>query len=216
MLKNIENPLKSTADALDERINNPISGIFILSWIIVNWKIPILLVFATVPEKDRLTEIESYLVGAGWMHLLIIPILTAALYLFLIPLLREYYLAWLNKSDFRIKRDKLQIESDLNEVKDYRETLAAINAFLKNEFKKYSENTTALLDLAHDVITNWPEEEVVDPKLIQIKKELEQNKDNLERIVKSYENFFSRYSGTLPEMYSHYETKWKRFSKNNL
>jgi len=203
---NTENPIKDTLNAILERIGNPITGAFILVWLATNWRVPMVILFGSFPEQGRVQLIEEIFnegLVSTILSALIFPTLFTALYLFLMPLLKEFYVNWLNRSEYRTKSNRQQMLEDLREVSEYRDTLRAICAALKKDLVESQKNFERISELARNG---------QDPERGEFYSEIENISKSqgtyLLRTQKHIEHFFTHYTGELPAAYQHFYYKW--------
>jgi hypothetical protein len=98
--------LKTT---IKERLRSPLFGNFIVSWLILNWKIPYLTIFVSeevLHGKTKIEEIKNIIHGYEYPFLMlwIIPLASTAFMIFLYPfifnwleMLRLYFQKWLKE-----------------------------------------------------------------------------------------------------------------------
>ena len=210
--------LKNLLQSASDRITNPIGSIFVTTWLIVNWKILIILIYGVDTWKNREQAIQNYLSNANAYYLLIDPLLVTVVYLFVFPLLREWYTDWLEKVNFRIARKKLIIENDLAEVGQYRSTIAGINSALRKELQSCkSELELMQLQVKEVKIIlhkHGFSEDSLAIKTLSSAEERSQNRMNkVGQTLEEIKNFFTSYDGSLPDMYLWYAKGWIHFRK---
>jgi hypothetical protein len=99
---------------LKERFKSPLYGAFIVSWLVINWKIFIVLFFSSSEElgKTKHQYISDNLVN--FMNCLILPLISTMIIIALIP--------WLSELAFRLRlyfeKRKHKVESD-SKMKDF-------------------------------------------------------------------------------------------------
>lgn len=205
-MTNTENPVKDLYKALLDRLGNPITGTFIVAWLLTNWRVPILIFFGSLPEQSRVHLIES-IFNEGFcatiLSVLILPALCTAAYLF-ITMLKEAYVSWLNRSEYRTKLNRQRMLEDLKEETEYRDTLRAICAALKIDLKESQNAFKQISELAQN--GQDPDRGTFYP---QIEKAADFQVKYLERRGKQIESFFNHYNGELPAAYQHFLYKWK-------
>lgn len=202
------NVFTETKDALLERLKSPIAGTFVVAWLITNWRVPIILVFGSVPDQDRVLLIEKLFeksFPATLIPTLLIPAAVTFAYLFCMPWLKEVYANWLIQSEYRTVRRRQQLQEDLREEGEYRETLRAICAGLKREIVESDKAFQEISNLAKSG---------EDPKTGDFYTQINQiaitRKRELENISRHIENFFGHYTGEFPAAYQGFLLKWVR------
>lgn len=75
--------LKSFFEVSRDRIKNPLIGTFIISWIVINWRPIIILMFSTKPIENRINFIES--LYSSFYTYFLIPFLIALIYVLILP-----------------------------------------------------------------------------------------------------------------------------------
>lgn len=85
----LEELTKSFKAILYDRVVSPLSGAFILSWSVINWKIFVLLFMGDETASARIANIESLsymaLSWESFFHLLAIPLISALFFIFAYP-----------------------------------------------------------------------------------------------------------------------------------
>ncbi|PIP93523.1 MAG: hypothetical protein COW00_15195 [Bdellovibrio sp. CG12_big_fil_rev_8_21_14_0_65_39_13] len=191
-------------DALAERVKNPISGTFSLIWFITNWQVPIILVFGTTPEQDRISVINLYITSKNsLLPLVIYPLLLTLAYLLIMPILKEWYNWWINRSDYRISRAKQKLELDLQEESQYRETLRSLCAGLK---KVLNDSSLAFQEISDTAKQGQEKKNIYFYEDID-KLALEKRRYS-ELTVKQIEHFFENYNADIPDNYQLFLLKW--------
>lgn len=191
-----------------ERMKSPIAGTFAIIWLLTNWRVPVALAFGSVPEQGRIELLEQVFSQENefdlWLKVALIPLAVTFLYLTIMPALREAYAGWLIQSEYRTTRRRQQLEQDLREESEYRETLRAICAALRRElvdsekaFSKIAEFAKAGLDPSSGEFYSQ-----IESTAIRRKKSLE--------ITNRHFDFFGHYTGELPSAYESFLMKWRR------
>jgi len=131
--------IKEVWTELKDRVNNPLFGSFVLSWLACNWWFPVLLFFYKQEDliKTKTTYIDAIQRKADWCHMLILPLLIAAFYTWASPRVRglvKRYTANIDRStdetidkdagkrmvpvgDLMLKRRELRsLETDLQQL----------------------------------------------------------------------------------------------------
>lgn len=79
--------LKSTFNNyLSERFSNPVIFSFVVSWVVINWKILLILFFS---EQNIEIKIGAIIAVGGWLESLIYPCLSAIFYVIVMPYILE-------------------------------------------------------------------------------------------------------------------------------
>ena len=141
--------IKSFFESSNERIKNPLIGTFAISWILINWKPVIILLFSKQTIQNKIKEIE--LNHTSLEYNLIFPILIALFYIILLP-----YLMWL--IDELIKkstkgRKKNIINQLIIDVKGKQELAIEENQLedIKADYKEKAELNSQIGELKKDV-----------------------------------------------------------------
>jgi len=82
---------KSFIQAVKDRLSHPVAGIFIIAWIVFNWRMLFFLAFSTSPAEARIPAAAQYtdwFLGGLW------PLLTTIAYLALSPWLQVLVARW--------------------------------------------------------------------------------------------------------------------------
>jgi hypothetical protein len=125
------------ADGLLSRINHPILGAFIATWVVVNWK-PIYILIRGLGDPPQTIEYvtNNYLTNQIW-NMLLLPLIYTALFVIFGPLLKDYY-GVLKKWSFAFANKwepvkKTQYKSDIEDKKSEIENLNFNNASLTTQ-----------------------------------------------------------------------------------
>lgn len=154
--------LKTFFETSKERIKNPFIGAFIFSWIAINWKPVLLLIFSTKTIEGKITYIEiNYSLV---LNTLILPAMIAISYIAVLPYLmwfldsislkaiygRKTNMVQLQLNDIKAKQDLAEEESNLENIKaDYRE---------KADLNKKIERLNTLIEDQREQIKELNEE----------------------------------------------------------
>ena len=87
-----ENPL---SEAVRERLKNPFAGSFGISWLLWNWRVPVLLTGSVTKPFDVIFRIENYFRNSSFWFLLFWPFLSALAYAFGAPFINTHFSRWL-------------------------------------------------------------------------------------------------------------------------
>jgi len=111
-----ESVLSSFKAALLERIKSPLAGAYIVSWLIVNWKIPYLLLWSdsTLTIGKRLNLINEKHLHNDYINLYVTPIIITLVYVVVFPyvvtlfkLLKKFHNDWDKKTEEAIFKNTL-------------------------------------------------------------------------------------------------------------
>lgn len=99
MLKELATSFKAI---LYDRIVSPLSGAFLLSWIIFNWKILALIFLGKTPIIERISYIESNYINID--SIIINPAISTAIIVFIYPWISNVaYIVWQKSLSFKIQ-----------------------------------------------------------------------------------------------------------------
>lgn len=145
---------------LEERISNPFSSSFIISWLLWNYKfIVILFSKNTVTQTFLLIETEYPSINIYFLKFIVLPSLSAAFFIFLYPIasrwIYKYHLEQLNKINhikIEIKGQRIITAATAQSMKQrYKEEISLLNRqvsdlieeieILKNSHEKPAEST---------------------------------------------------------------------------
>jgi len=174
--------LKETFDsikaALNERVTSPFLGAFSICWLIVNWKIPVLILKSDLPIEQTIAQIEN---TNSVFNRLLIPLAIALVILFIYPWITFYVFRYFNivdikkriakqNGDLRILKSKeslIQAEADL-------ETMKAISLMRIDEQKRILVQNTAENE-RHSILNR--EQQNIDTEFYLLRHRLEQEKN---------------------------------------
>jgi hypothetical protein len=119
----IDDLVKSFKATLYDRAASPLSGAFILSWCLWNWKIIVLLVLGNEPTFSRISQIEGLKYLSTWwesvLYLVVFPLLSALVFLYGYPYpARKVYTFSKTKSEELIKlKDEIEKKTPVSQEK---------------------------------------------------------------------------------------------------
>jgi len=119
------------------------------------------------------------------------------------PILKEWYNWWINRSDYRISRAKQKLELDLQEESQYRETLRSLCAGLK---KVLNDSSLAFQEISDTAKQGQEKKNIYFYEDID-KLALEKRRYS-ELTVKQIEHFFENYNADIPDNYQLFLLKW--------
>lgn len=168
--------IKSFIDASRERVKNPLIGSFLLSWLVLNWKLVFTLLFSSLEMTERIDIIqESYI---GYKYNFWYPLGISASLAVLSPLLMLLF-DWLTKRP-QTERKKLQLKRMADEtearygLKKAELDLDKIKVEIET-FDKLTEKVNLLEEktgAAEDLIKNLTEQKEKADELIHNQKEI--------------------------------------------
>ncbi|WP_421151934.1 hypothetical protein [Aeromonas dhakensis] len=132
----LEDALNSIKAHLYDRAVSPLMGSIIVSWVVWNYKLPLLLISKEpILEKYRIISEVLYATNASiYLNGLLYPILTAATYIFIYPYPAEFVFKFTRNRQKSISNIKRQIEGEaLLTVKESMELRREIDK-LEDEF----------------------------------------------------------------------------------
>lgn len=98
-----EEVARSAKEAWFDRAKSPLSGAFILSWCVINYKILVLLFLGDDKAIDRITNIQNltYSSSLDWISCMVaLPLLSALLWIYIYPVPAKFaYTFWKTKSE---------------------------------------------------------------------------------------------------------------------
>jgi hypothetical protein len=173
-MKEFSDSIKAT---LYERATSPLYSTFVFSWVICNWKIPIVLLFGD-KSGTRMEFIENYIQTFGLLNLLIYPLMWALLLLLFLPYLSNP----VYKRVLKFKEDRVnsKIKSDHKVLLDPGKALEL--------YQELTDNKANLAKMIEE-----KKEEIL--ALTQEREKLFEGIDYLDKRIKSLDNS----QGTLNE-----------------
>ncbi|MBX2994849.1 MAG: hypothetical protein KF681_08505 [Bdellovibrionaceae bacterium] len=103
--------------AIRDRFSSPFFGSFFISWCIINWPIPVFLVFGG--EASRNAYISEYVFGTSDAKLVYFPFAIALGYSFAVPIITFFYRKYLSGIAQREARVQIWKEQDLEYSRQY-------------------------------------------------------------------------------------------------
>lgn len=187
--------IKDFWEELKERINNPFFGSLVLSWLVCNWKIPMILFFYKSEDLAKggtnfIKIIEGYWT---WHHSIAIPLVFALGYTFAYPYFKDFVKVYL-------ARISLKTDQKLLEVSNIAKVPVAKFIETKAQLKK-QEQDYALLIIEEGLIKRENEtltfqiiekDTIIEDKtaehLAYVTYAAKQNEDSIREITKIYED----------------------------
>jgi len=167
--------LKELIATSKERLKNPFVGAFVSSWIVFNWRPLAYFVFSNEKIDNKILAIdECYL---DWWNGLVYPLITASVYLLLLPYLTQFF-DWVVISSVKKRKE---YKTTVREVDIINETKLLI---VQNELEDAKAKNKDKTELNNEIDSL---KKVIDASATTIK---EQKKELKERDleVKSFEN----------------------------
>lgn len=166
--------IKSLKANLHDRATSPLSGAFLLSWVVCNWEI-LLVVISDSYIYDKISHLKNLIDQAGWLYLFIYPVLGAIFFVGLYPFVaRKFYEAsrWhQNKlKNARIKYDGEQpISQDeakelMIGISQLRKRYEDIISELTSQIEKLEEKNTKL-EVKSIMSVNLENENAMSPQI---------------------------------------------------
>lgn len=142
MLKEVTNSFKAS---LYQRINSPLYGTYLCSWMLYNWAVLLPLIFGNKKIDERITDFKTSIILDGVLDysIIIMPMIFSIIILIAQPFIQRYlfiYSEW-NKSEGLKKRDQFSSETllTLDQSNDLRSSIQKINEFHQNDMKSKNE-----------------------------------------------------------------------------
>ncbi len=103
MIKDLTDSLKL---AMYERVTSPMAGVFALSWLVFNWKIPLILFWSEKPMLERISHITTQYLTDSNLYLYYPVYYTVAVLLFYpaLSLLPFYWWHWSAALKIKLKQ----------------------------------------------------------------------------------------------------------------
>lgn len=141
-----------------DRINSPLFGSFIISWTVVNWRIPIVLLFYKSLDlsNSKTSYIDFIQRNSGWWMSLFLPLGLAILYILIYPILKRQISKYLTKEN--LKTDKV---------------LSGINDTASVSVSRFTATKTALRENEKELARLLNEEGATDEKNKKLEAEIE-------------------------------------------
>lgn len=128
-------------DPATERLKGAVTGQFVVAWVILKWRVLVYLFWGSLTPAERITAVHDVLGGnrPWWWWLtqdFIWPAALACLYLFTVPIIRDFYLRWREDWDYRGKQRQFDQEREFAEYQKYGAILSNIVAYLLTEIEE--------------------------------------------------------------------------------
>lgn len=105
--------LNSLRLQINERLNSPLFGSFIIAWVCWNHRL-LFVLFSSQPVEKRFEFIDSQIYATGWNvwnNGVIKPVLSAILFIYLYPIISKHFYAYWLKRQVELKELRDNIES---------------------------------------------------------------------------------------------------------
>ncbi|WP_162343221.1 coiled-coil domain-containing protein [Cyclobacterium salsum] len=193
-MKDLLEYIKSWYDSVAERVKMPILNSFLISWIIINWKIVLILLFSDTSIESRIAMVSHISDSTQW-HVYLVPVLLAIAYTFGRPYLLGFIhrrLENINFNNFSSKIDYSKKSSikrrELIKVKREEEVVRAgqleykaLNDEIEKLKNQLDEKNEKISDLSNE---NKSYSEEIASKNTEIKEFKEKNEKALSSILK--------------------------------
>ncbi len=141
--------LSSFKEFLDSRVKNMLFMNFVLAWMIINYNIPMYLIFKNVDIEEKIKYIDN-LHFSYWMHL-VFPLLLSIVYIYFIPIINllivKLYDKYIHKlileHEHKKKVNNFEHIRKEEEAKHNAITFVKTDMELKREKEKNNENERA-------------------------------------------------------------------------
>ena len=100
-MTSIKDMVVSVFETSKDRLKNPIIGAFVLSWLAINWRIVMILLFSSEKIEDKINYIETHYFYINYN--LWIPLGFAIFYILALPYLMVLF-DWLSQKGVQIRR----------------------------------------------------------------------------------------------------------------
>jgi hypothetical protein len=142
-MKFIENILSSISGNAKAKVNDPLIGTFILSWIVCNWKELSILFFGEGKTKERIINFNNYLGEVElftFNSVLVIPFIVTIFYIFVFPWISLLINSLQQKVNYRLHNQAISIELE----KTIRQEKLNKQKLIANPEKKFLEQNAQL------------------------------------------------------------------------
>lgn len=145
----MSNLLSSFKEFLDSRVKNMLFMNFVLAWMIINYNIPMYLIFKNVDIEEKIKYIDNLHFSFG-MHLFF-PLLLSVVYIYLIPIINllivklydRYIHKFILEYEHKKKVNNFEHTRKEEEAKHNAITFVKTDMELKREKEKNNENERA-------------------------------------------------------------------------
>jgi hypothetical protein len=151
---------KTIKAQLYDRATSPLSGAFIVSWAVWNYKIIVILV-ASMPAVQKLTYIDAYLFPTYQEVLLrggVFPLLSALAYIFLYPFPSKFVYEFSRNRQKELKQIQQQIDDDTpmtqEEVRELRKESMRVMQDYEQQIAQRSAEVTRLREMLAEAQKN--------------------------------------------------------------
>lgn len=135
------NPLS----ALAERLRSPVTGTFLLSWLIYNWRICLILFSSGYDANYKIEWILGSVCTSGW-NVFLVPLLFSIAYLLVMPHIRKWNESYVYKRKIETDAKNFISDQNLNDLKTYRQTLVNITADLIRTLEQAKQSSDQMVE----------------------------------------------------------------------
>lgn len=138
-------------EAFKDRFNGPVTGPFLIVWLIFNWQVVVLLVYENGDAFQRVSSISALdwrLWQNAW-QVWLGPLLCTAAYLIFVPQIRRLYFLYLLKVDTTRRLAQEHEDFVVRYMGDYGRSLTVLLGALKretNSLRTIATSTIAMID----------------------------------------------------------------------
>lgn len=216
MINNIKEFCSSIFQSSSERMKSPIIGTYVLSFIIVNWRPFVVLIFSNSTIENRVKLIDATWCNSKAMW---IPGIITAIYIFIIPyahLLIDKFLSWYRKYEV-VKEHEARKTLLINQASE---------AALERQVADAKAGTSEINDLQEKVKVLTTQNQILSSQsTTQIEnhnRTLEENKNQIRQLneeltskTKELEKYSSRHMIEAPEEVRSYYNKLNWTDRSN-
>lgn len=151
MLSEVSKSIKAT---LYDRAVSPLSGMFILSWVICNWKLCLVLIFADYGVDQKISTISSQYIN--YNNNIIYPLLSTFILVFAYPIISIFpFRVWEWATSYKLKlkhnyslQIPLTVEQSINLRQELQQEKSRLNGLFEEYKNRYDMEKTTSVELA--------------------------------------------------------------------
>ncbi len=171
----MKNIIDSIRLQINERLNSPLSGSFVLAWVCWNHRFLVVL-FSALPVDKKFEFVDSNIFVTNWgiwLHCLIGPLLTAILFIYLYPVISKHFYAYWLRQQLKLKvlRDNIEGATLLTREESHAIRLEIIKT--REEYEETIHRQAAEIEALKKNSTNTDQVKNREDQL-QLRKQLEE------------------------------------------
>lgn len=147
--------IKDGADEIRNRLSSSVPGSFLLSFLFWNWQAVLMLAYGDASPADRIDQISKFFREQHWAFIWILPLLTAATYVSVIPAIKYIYETyWVLRWSVMEEEKRILAEQRKKDFALIRQPLEQLTSHLRDAAVMSSSRISSLVATANAFYDN--------------------------------------------------------------